>query len=229
MRLFGITSAIWFSISSLAHAADVVVVELFTSQGCSSCPPADQILGQLADREDVIALAYHVDYWDYLGWKDAFADPAHTVRQRAYARAAGERTIYTPQMVVGGQTHAVGSRAMQVNQAVMKEVRRDLPVAVELVRDGDSVVVRARTTTALPAMVVQLVTFEPKTVVKIKRGENRGRTLTYHNVVLSHSVLGEWNGQGTYSASGTVASDTPFAVLVQVADGGPIMGAAQLR
>ena len=110
-RIGSLLVAAWLAMSGTPAVAESVVVELFTSQGCSSCPPADEIFGELAQDDRVIALAYHVDYWDYLGWEDAFASPEHTARQRAYAHAKGERTIYTPQIVVGGVDHAVGSRS----------------------------------------------------------------------------------------------------------------------
>ena len=102
MRLLIWCSALWMALASFVSAQEPVVVELLTSQGCSSCPPADKIVAELSERDDIIALALHVDYRDYIGWKVEFADPAHTVRQRGYSRAAGKRSIYTPQVVVGG-------------------------------------------------------------------------------------------------------------------------------
>lgn len=229
MRLLGLFTAAWMAIGAVAQASDAVVVELFTSQGCSSCPPADRILGELAERDDIIALAYHVDYWDYLGWKDEFADPKHTTRQRAYSRAAGERTIYTPQMVVGGVDHVVGSRAMKVSNAILKHARKDLPVSVTLKRHGDQVAIQAKAYGGASDLVVQLVTYRPEAKVSIKRGENRGRTLTYHNVVQSFTVLGNWNGQGAYQKSHKVPAGTPVVVLIQKRGAGPIVGASHLR
>ncbi len=177
----------------------------------------------------MIALALHVDYWDYLGWKDEFANPEHTKRQRAYARAKGERTIYTPQMVIGGVDHVVGSKAMKVAQIVQKHGERTLPVEVTLVRDGGTVSVRANATGTVPNMVVQFATYTPKSTVNVRRGENAGRKLTYHNVVQKLAPIGNWNGQGTFSASVNVSGDGPVAVLVQARDGGLILGASQLR
>ena len=168
MTRFGqVLFAGFLAISSAASADEVVVVELFTSQGCSSCPPADRILGELAEDDNVIALAFHVDYWDYLGWKDEFASAAHTKRQRAYAHAKGERTIYTPQIVVGGIDHAVGSRGMKVAKLVQKHSEQRLPENVELQRNGGTVSVRATSTEALPNVVVQLATFSPKVPVDV--------------------------------------------------------------
>lgn len=229
MRLASLITAAWVALAGFAQADEVVVVELFTSQGCSSCPPADKILGELGERDNVIALALHVDYWDYLGWKDAFASPDHTKRQRAYARAKGERTIYTPQMVIGGVDHVVGSRAMKVSNTVRKHERQSLPVKVDLVRQGDRVVIRADGRGNLPDMVVQLVTYTPEATVKIRRGENAGRTITYHNVVRDLVTLGSWNGRGEYSASAKVPSGMPVVVMVQAKGAGPIMGASRLK
>jgi len=229
MRLLSLISAAWMAVAGMAQAEDVVVVELFTSQGCSSCPPADKILGELAERDDVIALAMHVDYWDYLGWKDEFASPEHTKRQRAYARAKGERTIYTPQMVIGGTDHVVGSRAMKVSSAIRKHEKRKLPVAVQLTRQGDRVAIRANARGNVPDMVVQLVTYTPEATVKIRRGENAGRTITYHNVVQQLVPLGTWNGQGEYTSTARVAPGTPVVVMVQARGAGPIMGASHLK
>lgn len=229
MRFGSLVVAVWLALGGLVQAGETVVVELFTSQGCSSCPPADRILGELADRDDVIALALHVDYWDYLGWKDEFASAAHTKRQRAYARAAGERTIYTPQMVIGGADHVVGSRAMKVSQLIQKHSETRAPVTIKLQRQGDTITVRATAKKQLPEMIVQLVTYRPKSTVDIRRGENAGRKLTYHNVVQSMNTLGTWNGQGEYSATASVAAGVPVVVLVQARGAGPIMGASRLR
>ncbi|MEM6386820.1 MAG: DUF1223 domain-containing protein [Pseudomonadota bacterium] len=228
-RILHLVVAGFLAISGAAQADEVVVVELFTSQGCSSCPPADRILGELAEDENVIALALHVDYWDYLGWKDEFASAAHTKRQRSYAQAKGKRTIYTPQIVVGGVDHVVGSRGMQVAKAVQKHAQQKLPVTVQLQRNGGTVSVRATAKGQVPNMVVQLATFSPKEVVDVRRGENAGRKLTYHNVVRKMAPIGNWDGSGVFSASAKVSGGAPVAVLVQAGVGGPILGAAQLR
>lgn len=227
-RIAYLLVAALLTLAGTAKAAETVVVELFTSQGCSSCPPADRILGELAADENVIALALHVDYWDYLGWKDEFASPEHTERQRAYARAKGER-VYTPQMVVGGVDHVVGSRGMKVAKLIQKHAEKKMPVTVQLQRSGSTVTVRASGQGSLPNMVVQLATYSPKEVVDIGRGENAGRTLTYHNVVRKIAPIGSWNGQGTFSASANVGADEPVVVLVQAGKAGPILGAARLR
>jgi len=222
-------AAAWMALAGAAAAGETVVVELFTSQGCSSCPPADRILGELAQRDDVIALALHVDYWDYLGWKDEFASPEHTKRQRSYARAKGERTIYTPQMVIGGHDHVVGSRPMKIGQLIQKHSAKSLPVRVQLKRNGNTVTIAATSRGNVPKTVVQLVTFRPKATVNDRRGENAARTLDYHNVAQQLVCVGTWDGRSDYSTSVKVPANLPVAVMVQETGAGPILGAAQLR
>ena len=116
--LISMVFAAFAAISVPATAQSPVVVELFTSQGCSSCPPADKLMHELAKRDDVIALALHVDYWDYIGWKDVFAQPEFTARQRAYARLGNRKMIYTPQMVINGRDHVVGSNPKDTNALI---------------------------------------------------------------------------------------------------------------
>ena len=228
--LLTLATALWLTALGNAQADQVVVVELYTSQGCSSCPPADKILGELAQRDDVIALALHVDYWDYLGWKDKFASPRNTKRQRAYARAAGERTIYTPQMVIGGKDHVIGSRPMKISEALRKHARRDPAVNVSMKRNGNQVVIKATPNGRIGnGAVVQLVTYQPSETVKIRRGENAGRSITYHNIVQDWERVGTWNGSGTYSYTANVPAGTPVVCLVQNGDSGAILGAARLR
>ncbi len=231
MRLLVWFSAIWMALASFAAAEETVVVELFTSQGCSSCPPADKILSELSKRDDIIALALHVDYWDYIGWKDAFADPAHTIRQRGYSRAAGKQTIYTPQMVVGGVDHVVGSNPMKLMDTIEAHRARVKPASVTLGRDGDRVSVSIRATGPMPSggAVVQVATVTPMETVEIRRGENAGRTLNYHNIVRKLVEIGKWDGRGTYRASVRVPDGVRVVVLVQRSASGPILGAAQLR
>ena len=220
----------WIALAGAAAADGPVVVELYTSQGCSSCPPADHLIGQISDRDDVIALALHVDYWDYIGWKDEFADPSHTTRQRTYSRLAGKRTIYTPQMVDGGVDHIVGTKAMKLADLLNAHKAKPDPVDVTLRREGDRVRISAVADQALPkGATIQLVSYTPEATVSIRRGENAGRKLDYHNVVRQWIVVGDWDGTGTYSATVRVPRNTPVAVLVQTGGQGPMLGAAKLR
>ena len=216
--------------SPLVAQDNPVVVELYTSQGCSSCPPADAILHQLADREDVIALALHVDYWDYIGWKDPFADPAHAERQRAYARVGQRRTIYTPEMVVQGVTDIVGARPMKLSEAIAKHARMAPKVDLDIKRNGNTLVVEAKALEQLSGrMTVHLLSYAPEHTTKIKRGENRGRTLSYANVVEDWKVIGDWDGSGPLNISAEMTDDLPSVVLIQEQDTGPILAAARLR
>ena len=216
----------------LAAAADhlpaPVVVELFTSQGCSSCPPADALLETLALREDVIALALHVDYWDYIGWEDIFADPAFTRRQKGYAHVAGARTIYTPQMIVGGMEHLVGVRPEELSDLIARHRATPAPVHLALSRDGGALGVSAGPAPLPRPVVVQLVQYVPAETVTIERGENAGHTLTYVNIVSSWTELGVWDGSAPLDLSVPAAGDRPAVVILQEQGPGRIVAAARL-
>lgn len=208
---------------------DPVVVELFTSQGCSSCPPADRIMHELAKRDDVIGLALHVDYWDYIGWKDKFAHSAFTKRQKGYARSFGNRSIYTPQMVVNGAADVVGNRPMDVTDAVQAHGAKGLPVKLTLKRSGDRLTITAPAASGLSDADVILIRYTPSANVQIPRGENAGKTLSYSHIVTEWSDIGDWNGRAPLSSSVPVSGSSPIVVLVQKKDYGPIFAAARLR
>lgn len=184
------------------NAKAPVVVELFTSQGCNSCPPADVVLADLTGRHDVITLSYHVNYWDYLGWKDTFATPQTTQRQRDYAKFLNERTIYTPQIVIDGKTHTIGSRKDEVMAGVAtaaqahaaKAGKMPLPLVVMEKRPDGRLMLRVAAAKAQDVAVI-LVRYDTRREVAIERGENRGKTFTYHNVVRDIRTLASWNGQ----------------------------------
>ncbi len=213
-----------------------VVVELFTSQGCSSCPPADAFLGELAKRDDVVALAFHVDYWDYIGWKDPFGDPAYTQRQRAYAAQLRQRTIYTPQMVIDGVSHEVGSRRGAVESAIRERlqlgpaVRPSIPVEFGRRSDG-AVTVFVPKAVATGSADLLLAAIDAEHVTEVRRGENSGRVLADYNVVRSISRIGRWTG-GDLSV--TVDADTwhrgadALVILLQAENHGPIWGVAKV-
>lgn len=205
-----------------------VVVELYTSQGCSSCPPADDILRELAQRDDVIALALHVDYWDYLGWVDMFGRPEHTARQQAYAQAAQAKMIYTPQMIVGGIDQLVGSRPMQVMDALQAHADQPDEFDVELRRSADMVTITAGP--GLPGQYdVQLVRYVPLQTVDIRKGENAGSQIDYANVVTSWVDLGQWDGIAALEMSVVAEGPEPVVAIIQQAGQGAIVGAARLR
>jgi hypothetical protein len=210
-----------------------VVVELFTSQGCSSCPPADAYLGELARRNDVVALAFHVDYWDYIGWRDPFASPAATERQRDYARALGLRMVYTPQIVVGGRGDAVGSDREAV-QKLIAAASREKQVEIGFSRDDSG-----RLYVELPAApgfdgaaTVWLAVFDREHETPVARGENAGATLDSYNVVREWRRLGDWSGAAQHlpmpMAPDTAAKHDGCAVIVQRGEAGAVLGAAIL-
>lgn len=228
---FGILCAATLAaLATPASADDPVVVELFTSQGCSACPPADALMAELAERDDIIALALHVDYWDYIGWADTFANPAFTERQHYYGHAAGSTVVYTPQMVIGGVDHVIGNRTMEVVDAIAAHRRVANPVSVDAIAAQGGWQVRAVWVGEgqAPAMVVQVVTYSPMEQVEITRGENAGLSTSYHNVVRSWQVVSDWSGAAAFEAQVMPAGDMPHVVIVQTDGHGAILGAARL-
>lgn len=212
-----------------------VVVELFTSQGCYSCPPAEAILGELADRDDVLALEFHVDYWDYIGWKDPFASPAFTNRQRAYRGALNARYVYTPQMVIDGRVDEVGSRRMAVDKkirAASDAKQASAAPIVSLTRAPDGAVrVRVDGAADGKAYEIILAAFDDRHSTEVPRGENAGKTLVNRHVVRDFRTLGDWDGgpaERTVAAEDAVQADG-LAVLIQEKDYGPIIANALLR
>lgn len=198
--------------------SDPVVVELFTSQGCSACPPADALLAELAERKDVIALALHVDYWDYLGWEDPFAQPAFTDRQKAYARAAGERAIYTPQMVVEGKNVVAGANAADLAALIETHRAATDPVRMSLRPEGGRYVIELLADPPLETgAVVQIVRYAPQARVEILRGENAGRIVDYANVVTAWHAVAEWDGRTPLKLTAAIDGDEPAVVIVQSA------------
>jgi hypothetical protein len=216
-----------------------VVAELFTSQGCHSCPPADAYLGQLAERattrRDVIALAYHIDYWDYIGWPDPFADPAYTARQRGYRPRLGNRTIYTPQMVIDGEVDAVGSRWWEVDKLIadrLSATQATRPsVPVHLALSAGTLEIDIPDAHVDRTCEVVMAAYDAHHVTEVKRGENGGKRLEDFNVVRHLRVVARYDGGGGRRViePGTWSDrDGGVAVLLQEQDHGPIVGAAQL-
>jgi hypothetical protein len=205
----------------VAIAESKVVIELFTSQGCNSCPPADHLLSELAADERLLALSLPVDYWDYLGWRDTLALHSHSTRQKAYADSRGDRQVYTPQVVINGMAQAIGSDRNAIERSIARaELKNRLAVPVALKRNETSVEVE---------IITRAVT------VAINRGENGGKTITYHNVVRSWKRIGDWKGavvRASVPITELADSDADAAVvLVQpgsAGDPGPIRGAAML-
>ncbi|MDA8746731.1 DUF1223 domain-containing protein [Litoreibacter sp.] len=230
MRKFSAAlTALVLGFAPVQSASADVVVELFTSQGCSSCPPADVVLGKLAKRDGVIALSLHVDYWDYLGWKDAFASPAFTQRQKDYAAYAGSSMIYTPQMVVGGVDSVIGTRGMELADQIAKHKALPERVSLNAKRSGNAVMVRAQAKKNAPRrMVVMLVQYSPNETVSIQRGELAGRSLTYHNVVQNWTKVADWDGVAPLSFDAKTSDGAPAVVIVQDGTAGPIVAAVKV-
>ncbi len=204
-----------------------VLVELYTSQGCSSCPPADALLQQMAMQPGIIPLAMHVDYWDYIGWRDTFAQEKFSNRQRKYAAAQSERMIYTPQMIVAG-----GARVKGYDSAEARAAIGAARSAVELTitRSGEDVVISATPRTALSGeYVVDMVRYRPKSVVQIERGENQGLAIAYHNIVTSWENLGQWNGEAPLNLRARAAGDAPVVVIVQRKGPAEVLASAVLK
>lgn len=222
------TALMVWALPSLADDRPVLV-ELFTSQGCSSCPPADALLHDLAARDDVVALAMHVDYWDYIGWKDVFADPANAERQRAYARKSGRTMVYTPQMIINGTDHVVGNRPVDVADLIDRHGKTGKLVNLTLVRSGGKVTIAAEPVSwAKGPLTVQLLRYRPKSTVDITRGENAGRTLSYANVVTELKVIGRWDASKPLRLSAPITGDLPAVVLVQHAGPGAVVAVARV-
>lgn len=228
---FGALLATAIAFSAPAKAQDkLVVVELYTSQGCSSCPPADALLKKIsAEYDDVIALALHVDYWDYIGWKDVFADPAFSKRQKDYGRAAGHRSVFTPQMVIGGVDHVVGYKPMDVANVIQNHRSAPDEVAVVARQNGSDVIITLTPKRDTGTYQISLVGYANGETVAIKRGENAGKTISYTNTVKELIDLGAWDGSATASMRHPMPEGDKAAVLVQKTGMGPVVGAARVR
>ena len=215
--------------AALSASARPVVVELYTSQGCSSCPPADSFLGELSDLPGVLALSFHVDYWDYIGWRDTFASPAHSARQRDYKHALALHYVYTPQMVIDGAHDAAGFRKHQVYDAIEDALADQQSVAIEISADGRQVTVGEGAGPPGGA-TLYLAMYDHEHAVDVGRGENRGRQLVYHNVVRDYRELAKWNGEALdiHLDPSWAQGRDGCAVILQEGDTGRIIGAATI-
>ncbi|RJF75735.1 DUF1223 domain-containing protein [Rhodopseudomonas palustris] len=221
-----------------AAGAPRAVVELFTSQGCSSCPPADKIIGDLAKDPSVIALSLPIDYWDYLGWKDTLADARFSARQKAYSQMRGDRDVYTPQVVVNGSAHLVGSNRSGIEEAIKTTHTGAgiMTVPVTMAVNGKEIKVSvsaAPNGASVQQGEVWICAVSKAVSIAIDRGENRGREVTYHNVVRNLLKVGDWTGAaGSWSVPlENIAHEGVDAAAVYVQDGsrdrpGPMLGAA---
>jgi hypothetical protein len=209
-----------------AGGRPIVVVELFTSQGCSSCPPAEALLLDLAEQPNVLALAFHVDYWDRLGWPDPYSSPEATTRQRDYAGHLGEDRVYTPQIVVDGRTGMVGSHRAQVLAAIDSALADPVKaVSLSCSREGGSLAIGIGTGQGHGRLL--LVGFDPRIVTAVRRGENAGRKIVQANVVRSVEMVAEWDGTAL-AITRPVPLGERTALILQ-ADDGRIIGAALIE
>jgi hypothetical protein len=230
--------ALAFASALPAHADGAkAVVELFTSQGCSSCPAADKLLAEYAKRDDVLALSYNVDYWDYLGWKDTLATRDFSQRQRDYSAARGDGDVYTPQAVIDGRHHVAGSVRSEIDGALAAN-SGGLSVPIAMAPKGDAVTVSVGASPSdMPHATLWLVLYDKAVTVPIGRGENSGKTITYTNVVRKMRPIAMWTGAAMSvdlpKSEMEHAKADSAAVLLQteVKDGlpGPILGAATIR
>jgi hypothetical protein len=209
-----------------------VVVELFTSQGCSSCPPADALLGRLTDRKDVLAMSLPITYWDMMGWKDTLASEANTHRQKSYSEIMGHGGVYTPQMIVDGVSDIIGSREAAVETAIaLREGDMDaVPVLLHATRQEIHVTVGPASNHEGPDATIWMFRILGKATVAIGAGENQGRTVTYRNIVRDMKAIGLWKGPAVSldlpRQDGMDAPHDALAVVVQQNGYGRIIGAA---
>lgn len=238
----GLVWATLLGVASAGHAqppvtknTTPVLIELFTSQGCSSCPPADALLNQLRNEPNLITLSFSVDYWNYLGWRDTLSSPENSERQRDYALARGDGRVYTPQIVVDGIMHVNGANEAAVEMAVRKTSRRlkDVKVPMTMKAEGNSLVVdisAAPETSDMREGTVWLAVAKDKETVAITRGENRGKKITYSHPVRELTPIGIWKGEAMtlrlpLKELHTIGGECLVAML-QVEGSGPVLGAA---
>ena len=228
-------------------AEPVVVVELYTSQGCSSCPPANAFLAELAERKGLLALSFHVDYWNYMGWKDPFSSPQMTQRQRNYSQHLGQSYVFTPQMVIDGTSQAEGAARSKI-EALLVEARKgiDRKLLIRVSRGGLNEVkvgLPARkmmekkpgeqsTAWVAKAATLWLVAYDNKHSTEVSKGENHGKTLSTYNVVRALKPAATWEGKPIEVvinlAEEIAAGYNNTAVLLQAGEGGRIIAAARL-
>jgi hypothetical protein len=203
------------SAKEISGPKPIGVVELFTSQGCSSCPPADAVLSQLAKQPDIVALGFHVDYWDYLGWKDTFGGRAFTSRQYSYASSFGSRTVYTPQAIVNGRADFNGGDGASIKAALRTMSRKGMGMTanVSVRQENNSVFVDVNGAKPGAETHVVVVSYAKAEPVKIRRGENTGRSITYVNPVTRIDTIGMWHG-------GKQRFELPEAEMMKYASGG---------
>ena len=207
-----------------------VLVELFTSQGCSSCPPADKLAATLNASTGATVVSFNVDYWDYLGWRDTLAKPEYTQRQMDYARYRGDNDVYTPQIIIDGENHAVGSNQAQVTNAISAAYKTQSKLPMTLKATDTELIVELSEGAAIPEATLWIMAIAPTVSVKIERGENAGHEIAYQNVVRKLVPAGMWNGQAaklTLPRKGIITGDVKSCLAVlQKGKVGQVLGMA---
>ena len=207
-----------------------VLVELFTSQGCSSCPPADKLAATLNASTGATVVSFNVDYWDYLGWRDTLAKPEYTQRQMDYARYRGDNDVYTPQIIIDGEHHAVGSNQAQVTNAISAAYKTQSKLPMTLKATDTELIVELSEGAAIPEATLWIMAIAPTVSVKIERGENAGHEIAYQNVVRKLVPAGMWNGQAaklTLPRKGIITGDVKSCLAVlQKGKVGQVLGMA---
>ncbi len=190
-------AAALFAKPGFAGVPRPVIVELFTSQGCSSCPPADAFLETLKSKPGIVALSYHVDYWDYLGWRDTLGSPEYSQRQYDYAKSRGDMNVYTPQMIINGRTHFVGSQTSKVSAGIAEAHTSNGAPWVDITMSENKTDIMIDFAAGAPTQkaTLWLMAFAPSISSEIKKGENAGKTIAYHNVVRKMVPAGMWHGE----------------------------------
>jgi hypothetical protein len=208
-----------------------VLIELFTSQGCSSCPPADKLAAELAADDHNIVVSFNVDYWDYLGWRDTLAKPDYTQRQYDYAKSRGDGSVYTPQMVINGAEHLVGSHRNEVTAKVRAQQAAVMPIDISLSLSTKDITVRIPEGQAREESTLWLMAVEPRVQQKIERGENAGESITYVNVVRNLVPAAMWKGkayEGSWMRSAVMPKGcTSLIAVLQQENVGPVLGLAR--
>jgi len=230
-------AALLTTVTATAQERAPVVVELFTSQGCSSCPSADRLLQELADRPDVLALAFHVDYWDHLGWKDTLASRKGTIRQYAYRDSLQGRMVFTPQIVIDGRASVKGTHRAAI-LASIEEAKAKTPLGflaspllIEIsLREDGSIHLRLPEKADAPQVPLWLIEYDDRQAVAVARGENAGSTFTYRHPVRGMRRVGQWRGvaEELILPPASVESGRKAAVLAQGERAGPILAAGRV-
>ena len=208
-------------VASSISASATNVVELFTSQGCSTCPPADRLLGQLSEDPDILALTFPIDYWDYLGWKDTLGKNSFAKRQKLYAKSRGDGQVYTPQVVINGAAHAIGSERAEIEKTVNQFATTGFAARVALKEENGALQIKVAPTSGESEATagIWILPTTHQAAVPITRGENQGRTLAYANVVRGMVRVGDWTGKDVTVTAPLSATQAPeadgYVVIVQ--------------